>query len=112
LLVRRVREDGWRVEAAAAVAAISERSALRWLARHPAGGELALQDRSSAPARCLHRTDADTIAAIEWLRRQRMTGPAIAARLNTPRSTVGALLRRLRPGRLSALDAKRGFSRD
>ena len=106
LIVRRIREEGWRVDAAAAAAGISKRSAFRWLARHRAGGELALQDRSSAPARCPHRTDADTIAAIERLRRQRMTGPAIALQLNMPRSTVGASLRRLGLGKLSAIEVK------
>ncbi|MGE0420368.1 MAG: leucine zipper domain-containing protein [Acetobacteraceae bacterium] len=48
LLVHRVRTDGWRVEDAATAAGISLRQAFRWLARHPAGGEPALQDRSSA----------------------------------------------------------------
>jgi hypothetical protein len=78
----------------------------RWLARHREGGEFALQDRSSAPSRCPHRTGAETIATIERLRRQRMTGPAIAEQLNMPRATVGAVLRRLGLGRLSALDTK------
>jgi len=105
LLVGRVRE-GWRVRDAAAAAGISERSAFRWLARHRAGGELALQDRSSAPARCPHRTDADTIAAIERLRRERKTGPQIARELAIPRSTVGVILRRLGLGKLSALEPK------
>lgn len=106
LLVRRIRQEGWRVRDAAAAAGISLRSAFRWLARHRAGGELALQDKSSAPARCPHRTDADTTAAIERLRGHRMTAPQIAAQLNLPRSTVGAVLRRLGLGKLSALDVK------
>jgi transposase InsO family protein len=106
LLVRRVREERWRIKDAAAAAGISERSAFRWLARHREGGEFALQDRSSAPSRCPHRTDAETIATIERLRRQRMTGPAIAEQLNMPRATVGAVLRRLGLGRLSALNTK------
>jgi transposase InsO family protein len=105
LLVGRVRE-GWRVRDAAAAVGISERSAFRWLARHRAGGELALQDRGSAPARCPHRTDADTIAAIERLRRERKSGPQIARELAIPRSTVGAILRRLGLGQLSALEPK------
>ncbi len=106
LLVHRVRTDGWRVGDAAAAAGLSQRQAFRWLARHRAGGELALQDRSSAPARCPHRTDADTLAAIERLRRERRTGPQIARELGLPRSTVGAVLRRLGLGRLRALEAK------
>ncbi len=94
LLVHRVRSDGWQVGDAAAAGGISLRQAFRWLARHRAGGEPALQDRSSAPARC-RRTDADTLAAIERLRRQRRTGPHIARELGLPRSTVGAVLRRV-----------------
>jgi hypothetical protein len=46
------------------------------------------------------------VAAIERLRRQRRTGPQIAQELDLPRSTVGAVLRRLGLGRLSALEAK------
>lgn len=106
LLVRRVRHEGWRVEDAAVAAGLSQRQAYRWLARHQAGGELALQDRSSAPARCPHRTDTETTSQIEHLRRQRLSGPAIARQLAMPRSTVGAVLRRIGLGQLSALDAK------
>ena len=43
---------------------------------------------------------------IEQLRRQRMTGPAIAAALGMARSTVGAVLRRLGLGKLKALEPK------
>ena len=46
------------------------------------------------------------MAAIERLRRQRRTGPQIARDLSLPRSTVGAVLRRLGLGRLRALEAK------
>ncbi len=106
LLVERVRGEGWRVGDAAAAAGISERTAFRWLARHRAGGELALQDRSSAPARCPHRTDADMVTAIERLRRECKTGPQIARELKLPRSTVGAILRRRGLGTLAALAAK------
>jgi transposase InsO family protein len=106
LLVQRIRTAGWRVADAAAAAGISERTAFRWLARHRAGGEFALQDRSSAPARCPHRTSADTVTAIERLRRQRLSGPQIARQLGLPRSTVGAILRRCGLGKLTALEPK------
>jgi transposase InsO family protein len=105
LLVHRVRTEGWRVGDAAAAAGISLRQAFRWLARHRAGGELALRDRSSAPVRC-RRTDADTTRQIEQLRRQRLTGTQIARQLAIPRSTVGVVLRRLGLGRLGALETK------
>ena len=45
-------------------------------------------------------------ACVEALRRQRMTGPKIAAQLAMPRSTVGLILRRLGLGQLSGLEPK------
>lgn len=106
LLVRRVRQEGWRVAEAAHAAGVSPRPAFKWLARFRAGGERMLHDRSSAPARKPRRTPPQTVAAIEDLRRQRLSGPAIARRLGLPRSTVGAILRRIGLGRLAALDQK------
>ena len=79
LLVRRVREHGWRVEDAALAAGVSMRSAYKWLARHRAGGERALHDRSSAPARSPRRLPAEVTAAIERLRRQRPNGVIMRA---------------------------------
>jgi transposase InsO family protein len=104
LLVSRIRREGWRVRDAAEAAGVSERSAYKWLARHRAGGERMLHDRSSASARCRHRLPVGSVAAIERLRRERLTGPAIARALGLARSTVGAVLRRLGLGRLSALE--------
>jgi transposase len=106
LLIQRVREAGWRVVDAAAAAGVSERTAYTWLARYRAGGERALHDRSSAPSRSPHRLPAETVAAIERLRRQRWSGPRIACALGRPVSTVGTVLRRLGLGRLSVLAAK------
>ena len=103
LLVRRVRVLGWRVAEAGLAAGVSTRTAHKWLARHRAGGEAALSDRSSAPARCPHRTDEDTVARIQALRRERLSGPRIARRLGLPVSTVGAVLRRQDLGRLPPL---------
>lgn len=103
LMVSRIG-GGWSVAAAARAAGVSSRTAHRWLARHRAGERLV--DRSSAPKRCPHRLPAMTLAAIERLRRERRTGPAIAAALGLPRSTVGAVLRRLGLGRLTALDPR------
>lgn len=106
LLVCRVCEAGWRVADAAAAAGVSKRTAFTWLARFRSGGRAALEDRKSTPGRSPHRTPADQVAAIEQLRRQRMSGPAIARKLARPRSTVGAILRRLGLGRLAALEPK------
>ena len=106
LLVKRIRDDGWKVAEAAQAAGISARTAYKWLARFRAGGERMLHDRSSAPARKPRATSYETIAQIDALRRQRLTGAAIAVRLGVPRSTVGAILRRLGLGRLEALEPK------
>ena len=106
LMVKRICSEGWRVGAAAEASGVSERTAYRWLARYRVGGEPALNDRSSAPARCPHRVPADQVSKIEELRRRRLTGLQIACQLGLPRSTVGAILRRLGLGRLSALEPK------
>ena len=105
LMVRRVLDEGWTVKAAAEAAGLSVRRAYEWLRRHRAGGERMLHDRSSAPARCRGATPPERVAEIERLRRQRMSGPAISRATGMPRSTVGAVLRRLGLGRLKALDA-------
>jgi len=106
LLIRRVRDRGWRVETAALAAGVSVRSAYKWLARHRAGGEGALHDRSSAPARSPRRLAAEVTAEIERLRRQHLSGPQIARRLGRPVATVGLALRRLGLGRLAALEPR------
>lgn len=103
LLADRVA-SGWTVKAASAAAGISRRTAHKWLARHRLGGERRHQDRSSAPRRCPRRVDAARVCEIEALRRDRLTGAAIAGRLGMARSTVGLMLRRLGLGRLKSLE--------
>ncbi|WP_091740906.1 IS481 family transposase [Phenylobacterium immobile] len=105
LLARRVSQ-GWTAKAAAEAAGVSLRTARKWIARHRRGGERRHHDRSSAPRRCPRKVAAARVAEIEQLRRQRMTGPAIARTLGMARSTVGAILRRQGLGKLAALDPK------
>jgi transposase InsO family protein len=106
LLVSRVCDEHWRVADAARAAGVSQRVAYKWLARYRAGGAAALHDRKPTPARCPHGTPPETVARIERLRRERLSGPVIARQLAMPLSTVGAVLRRLGLGRLAALDPK------
>ena len=106
LMVSRICEERWRVADAAAAAGVSERVAYKWLARYRAGGAAALHDRKPTPGTCPHATPAETVVRIEELRRERLSGPAIARQLAMPPSTVGAVLRRLGLGRLAALDPK------
>ncbi len=105
LLIERIAA-GWRVADAAGSAGVSERTAYKWLGRYRAGGAAALNDRKPTPGRCPHTTPAETVARIEQLRRERLSGPAIARQLAMPASTVGAVLRRLGLGRVAALDPK------
>ena len=102
LMVRRVLEQKQPATRVAVDFGISERTVRKWLARWRAGGEPALNDRSSAPARRC-RVPSEQVAAIEALRRQRLTSPVIARRLGLPLSTVGSVLRRLGLGRLKSL---------
>jgi len=105
LMVERM-EQGWPVKAAAEAAGVSTVTAYKWRRRHRLGGERRHHDRSSAPSRCPRRTPELRVAEIEQLRRQRMSGPAIAAALSMAVSTVGAVLRRLGLGKLANLDPK------
>ena len=102
VLVRRVMAGEGVAEVAAAFA-VSERTVYKWLARWRSGGDAALQDRSSRPRR-QHGLSKQHLAAIEGLRRQRMTSPAISGALGVPVSTVTLALRRLGLNRLKALD--------
>ena len=103
LMVRRVLDENRPAAKVAADFGVSERTVRKWLARWRAGGEPALNDRSSAPAR-QRRLPPEQVAAIAALRRQRLTSPVIARRLGLPLSTVGCVLRRLGLGRLKNLD--------
>jgi transposase InsO family protein len=103
LLVRRVREEHWKVAEVAAAFGISERTVYRWLARWRAG-DRDLVDRSSAPKRVPRRTPRAVEALIEQFRRLRMTSTRIAAELEMAVSTVGAVLNRLGLNRLSRLE--------
>ena len=63
----------------------------------PLEGEAGLADRSSRPHRSQSRLPDAAVAEILALRRQRLSGPAIARRLGRPVATVGLVLRRHRP---------------
>jgi transposase InsO family protein len=105
-MISRIEFEGWSVARAAEAFGISRQTVSKWLQRHRRGGERRLHDRSSAPRRCPRRTSAEIVDQIQTLRRQRMTGPAIARSLGLARSTVGLILRRLGLGQLSALEPR------
>ena len=98
-------EAGWTVSAVAAAFSVDGRTVRKWRDRFAAEGAAGLADRSSRPHSCPSRLDGAVEAEIERLRRERLSGPAIARRLDRPVSTVGKALRRLGLGRLRGLDA-------
>jgi transposase InsO family protein len=102
-LVERVVVEGWTVTAAAAAAGVSVRCARKWVGRYRSEGEQGLLDRSSAPHRVANRTPTEREEAIVTLRQLRMTAAEIAETLAMPLSTVSAVLRRRRLGRLGRI---------
>lgn len=105
LIVQRLAA-GWSVADVAAAHGVTPKTVRKWRERHAAEGEAGLIDRSSRPHRSPARLDSMAEDAIETLRRQRLSGPAIARRLGRPVSTIGQVLRRRALGRLSALDPR------
>ena len=105
LIVERLT-GGWTVTAVARALGVDPRTVRKWRDRYAADGAAGLADRSSRPHRSPTRLSGHAEAEIEALRRQRLTGPAIARRLGVPVSTVGVVLRRRGLGRLRALDPR------
>ena len=105
LIVQRLAA-GWSVGEVAAAQGVTPKTVRKWRDRHAAGGVAGLADRSSRPKRSPARLSTADEDAIEVLRRQRLSGPAIARRLCHPISTVGQVLRRRGLGRLAALDPR------
>jgi len=102
LLVERVVRLAWAVTHAAEAAGVSRRTAYKWLDRYASGEQLT--DRSSRPFRSPGRLPREWVELILLLRRSRMSGPAIAQRLNLPKSTVARVLNRNGMSRLKAVD--------
>jgi len=94
------RSEGWSVSEIAEAAGVSSRTVHKWLARESA------ENRSSRALRVANRLPDPVIAEIARLRRQRMTGAAIARRLKLARATVAGWLNRLGMGRLKLLEPK------
>lgn len=100
LLIGRVTELGWPMRRAATASGVSVRTGYKWLARYRAEGARGLDDRSSAPRECPHRTRPRHERWVVALRARRLSGPAIARRTGLPYATVGHVLRRHGLGRL------------
>jgi transposase InsO family protein len=102
-IVRQVA-SGQTPKAVAETAGICPRTARKWVARYRAEGTPGLSDRSSRPKRLYRSTPQAIVERIETLRRQRLTGKAIAVEVGVSPATVSRVLRRLGLNKLSALE--------
>jgi transposase InsO family protein len=105
LMVERLAAS-WRIASVAAAFGVDPRTVRKWRDRYAAEGEARLSDRSSRPRRSPRRLGATIEAEIKALRRNRLSGPAIARHLGRPVSTIGLVLRRFGLAKLSALDPR------
>jgi len=96
--------SGLTPQAAARAAGVCPRTVRKWVARYAAEGVAGLQDRSSRPKRLHRPTPQAVVARIGALRRQRLTGKAIAKETGVSPATVSRILKRLGLNRLSALE--------
>ena len=96
--------SGQTPQAVAIAGGVCPRTVRKWVGRFEAGGWAGLHDRSSRPHRLRQPTPQPVIKRIEALRRQRLTGQAIAAETGVSPATVSRVLRRLGLNRLSALE--------
>lgn len=109
-LARLVVDDGWSMRRAAERFQCATATAKTWADRYRTGGAAAMEDRSSRPARCPHRTPTRTERRIIKVRFLRRWGPhRIAFHLRMPRSTVYAVLRRYKMPPLTHLDQATGL---
>ena len=88
---------------------VSRATAWKWWRRFREEGVAGLEDRSSCPHGCPHRTPAPLEAEVARLRREEKIGPVrIAARLGMVPSTVHRVLSRLGLNRLAWMDRPTG----
>jgi transposase InsO family protein len=108
-MARLIVEDGWPPSAAAKMFMVSVPTARKWAARLRAEGVAGMQDRSSRPRSCPHRTPRPVVRQIVALRWRHRLGPVqIGGRLGLPPSTVHAVLVRCQLNRLSHIDRVTG----
>jgi transposase InsO family protein len=99
----RLAASGQTPKALAGAVGVCPRTVRKWVKRHQDEGVAGLQDRSSRPHRLYRPTPQAIVERIEALRRQRLTGKAIAAEVGVSQATVSRVLKRLGLNKLSAL---------
>jgi transposase InsO family protein len=99
-----VIEEGQTAKSVATDLAVSERTVRGWAKRSKEEGPAGLQDRSSRPHRLYRPTPEPVVQRIAELRRERMTGKAIAAEVGVSPATVSRVLKRLGLNKLKMLE--------
>jgi transposase InsO family protein len=97
-------QGGQTPKAVSEAVGVCPRTVRKWVERYKQQGAAGLLDRRSRPHRLYRPTPEAVVAQIEALRRQRLTGKAIAAEAGVSRATVSRVLRRLGLNKLSALE--------
>ena len=95
--------SGQTPKAVSEAGGVCPRTVRKWLKRHEKEGLPGLADRSSRPHRLYRPTPQPIVERVEALRRQRLTGEAIAAEVGVSPATVSRILQRLGLTKLSAL---------
>jgi transposase InsO family protein len=96
--------SGQTPKAVAGAVGVCPRTVHKWVKCYETEGLRGLCDRSSRPHRLYRPTPQAIVERIEILRRQRLTGKAIAAEVAVSPATVSRVLRRLGLNKLSALE--------
>lgn len=108
-LARLIVDDGWTATTAAQMFMVSPVTARKWAARYRAEGVAGMQDRSSRPHSCPHKTAPSLVRKIVRLRWRQRLGPVqIGGQLGVAPSTVHAVLLRCRINRLTHIDRVTG----
>lgn len=95
---------GQTPKAAGEAAGVCPRTVRKWVERYQLEGPAGMQDRTSRPHRLYRPTPQANVDRIAVLRRERMTGKAIAAAVGVSPATVSRVLKRLGLNKLSALE--------
>ncbi len=96
--------SGQTPKAVAGAVGVCPRTVRKWIDRHNQEGVAGLADRSSRPHRLYRPTPPPVVERIEALRRQRLTGKAIAAEVGVSPATVSRVLKRLGLNKLKMLE--------
>ena len=95
---------GQTPQAVAGAVGVCPRTVRKWVKRYDQEGAAGLEDRSSRPHRLRQPTPQAVVERIATLRRERLTGKAIAAEVGVSRASVSRILKRLGMNKLKMLE--------